>query len=404
MAKTNDRTIYPNIDFPSLLDFLLGTKEANGKTRSFPLQSVIQLINGVNGKNNIQFQFSDGTDEDIDYLTPGALFTNNNQTSVGNFTELIFNKETVFPIDLSQLFNKLGELQNVILKLENPEDPNNFFNFKVVSFQDHGVYFVFGVEEFNELYLGDFINEKIYSLYFTISSDIPNDFSKVVYFNSTNPASATIFDLNNPPVINDNSLKADDKNLYVANDSTTWVYNTNTSLYETKEINTASSNFYLAGTTTDAGSSKTAPIERPGTVGGSPATAANHFVTKAQLDALKVTEISYACSDEVSDLAVGTLITFRMPISLTLTKVKLSLNVAPTVSKLIVDVRRNGVSIFSTLSSIDTNQTTSVGASVPAVISNPNLTDDSIITILTTQVGSGVAGKGLKVTFVGTKI
>jgi len=115
------------------------------------------------------------------------------------------------------------------------------------------------------------------------------------------------------------------------------------------------------------------------------------------------TEISYACSDEVSDLTVGTLITFRMPFGMTLTNVKLSLNTAPTGSKVIVDIRKGGVTIFSTLISVDTTSTTSVGASVPAVISVPALTDDSIMTIITTQVGSVVTGKGLKVTFLGKR-
>lgn len=118
----------------------------------------------------------------------------------------------------------------------------------------------------------------------------------------------------------------------------------------------------------------------------------------------KLSEISYACSDEVSDLTIGTLITFRMPFGMTLNNVKLSLNNAPTVTKLIVDIKKGGVSIFSTLISVDTGQTTSVGASVPAVISDSNLTDDSIITIITTQIGSGTTGKGLKVTFLGKKL
>ena len=77
MAKINNRGIYKNIDSPSLSDFLLGTKEEDGSTKSFPLQSVIQLINGVNGKNNIQYKFSDGSDPDIDYTTSGTFFTNN---------------------------------------------------------------------------------------------------------------------------------------------------------------------------------------------------------------------------------------------------------------------------------------------------------------------------------------
>jgi hypothetical protein len=115
-------------------------------------------------------------------------------------------------------------------------------------------------------------------------------------------------------------------------------------------------------------------------------------------------EYSCACSDEVSDLTIGTLITFRIPFGITLTGVRLSINTAPTVTKIIVDIKKAGVSIFSTLASIDIGATTSVGASVPAVISTTNLPDDSVISINTTQVGSGAAGKGLKVTLLGKRI
>jgi len=110
----------------------------------------------------------------------------------------------------------------------------------------------------------------------------------------------------------------------------------------------------------------------------------------------------FACSDEVSDLTTGILLTFRMPYGLTLTEIKLCVNSAPSVTKVIVDVKKNGTTIFSTLPSIDPGSTTSVGA-VPYVISNNNLSDDSIITIITTSVGSGILAKGLKVTLIGTK-
>lgn len=175
MAKINNRGIYGNIGNPSLLDFLLGTKEENGSTKSFPLQSIIQLINGVNGKNNIQYQFSDGSDPDIDYTSSGTFFTNNNSTSLPSFTELIFNKENLQPFDLSLLFNKIGESDNIVLKLEHPENPNIFFNLKVVSFEDHTEYFVFGVQPFKNFYLGSLENEKIYSLYFDIKSSTSNE-------------------------------------------------------------------------------------------------------------------------------------------------------------------------------------------------------------------------------------
>ena len=164
MAKINNRGIYKNIDSPSLSDFLLGTKEEDGSTKSFPLQSVIQLINGVNGKNNIQYKFSDGSDPDIDYTTSGTFFTNNNSISLPNFTELIFNKENLQPFDLSLLFNKIGVSEDIILKLEHPENPNIFFNLKVISFVDNTEYFVFGVQPFKDFYLGSLENEKILPL------------------------------------------------------------------------------------------------------------------------------------------------------------------------------------------------------------------------------------------------
>ena len=116
------------------------------------------------------------------------------------------------------------------------------------------------------------------------NSLIPDNFTKVVYVNNNNPNGATIFDLNNPPVTNDNLLKSDVNNLYIGTDASTWVYKTSTSAYETKPITSSTSNFYLSGTTTDAGNSKTASIKRTGRVGGGNAVDNDDFVTKAQLD------------------------------------------------------------------------------------------------------------------------
>lgn len=118
---------------------------------------------------------------------------------------------------------------------------------------------------------------------------------------------------------------------------------------------------------------------------------------------LPKTELAYALSDETSNLTVGTLITFRMPFAMTLSSVRISLNNAPTISSVIVDVKENGVSIFSTLLSIDASEKTSVTAATPAVISDINLADDAEITVSTTQIGSGDTGKGLKILFKGRK-
>jgi len=99
-----------------------------------------------------------------------------------------------------------------------------------------------------------------------LNAKIPTTYSKVVYVNNVNPNIATIFDLNNPPTVNDNALKTDVNNLYIGTDASTWVYNSTSLNYVTKTVTSATSNFYLSGTTTDAGNTKTGAISRLGTI------------------------------------------------------------------------------------------------------------------------------------------
>lgn len=235
----------------------------------------------------------------------------------------------------------------------------------------------------------------------TLDTKIPKDYAKIVYVNNNNPNSATIFDLNNPPTTNDPLLEDDDSNLYIGLDESSWVYNSVGLVYEVEVYTGKASNFYLEGTNKDAGNNKNSAIERSGTVGGAPATKSNHFTPRSQTE---ITELAYACSDETSALTVGQLISFRVPFAMTLTSVRISVNEAPTVSNIIVDVKENGVSIFSTLLSIDATELTSVTAATPAVISDVNLADDALITVSTTQIGSGNAGKGLKILFKGKRV
>ena len=125
--------------------------------------------------------------------------------------------------------------------------------------------------------------------------------------------------------------------------------------------------------------------------------------TTATLKTKIFEELAYACSDETSNLTVGNLISFRVPFAMTLSEVRISLNDAPTVSSVVVDVKESGTSIFSTLLSIDASELTSVTAAVPAVISDVNLADDALLTVSTTQIGSGNTGKGLKIVFKGKR-
>jgi len=105
-----------------------------------------------------------------------------------------------------------------------------------------------------------------------------------------------------------------------------------------------------------------------------------------------------AASDETTDLTTGTnKVYFRMPYAGTLLAVRATVNTAPTGSTLIVDINEAGTSLLSTKLSIDASEKTSTTAAVPAVISDSALADDAEITIDIDQIGSTVAGKGLKV-------
>lgn len=115
-------------------------------------------------------------------------------------------------------------------------------------------------------------------------------------------------------------------------------------------------------------------------------------------------EIGIACSDETTALTTGTAkVTFRMPYAMTLTAVRLSVTTAPTGSALIVNIKEAGTTIFSTKPQIDAAATTSVGSGTAAVISDSALADNAVITIDIDQIGSTVAGAGLKVWLIGRR-
>jgi hypothetical protein len=109
-----------------------------------------------------------------------------------------------------------------------------------------------------------------------------------------------------------------------------------------------------------------------------------------------------ACSDETTALTTGTAkLTFRMPYAFTLTAVRASVTTAPTGATLNVDINESGTSILSTVITIDASEKTSTTAATAAVISDGSLADDAQITIDIDQVGSTIAGAGLKVYLIG---
>jgi hypothetical protein len=115
-------------------------------------------------------------------------------------------------------------------------------------------------------------------------------------------------------------------------------------------------------------------------------------------------ELVIACSDEATNLTTGTAkVTFRMPYAMTLSSVRASVNTAPTGSTLVVDINESGSTILSTKLSIDASELTSTTAATAAVISDTALADDAEVTIDIDQIGSTIAGKGLKVVLKGVR-
>ena len=115
------------------------------------------------------------------------------------------------------------------------------------------------------------------------------------------------------------------------------------------------------------------------------------------------TSINVACSDETTALTTGTAkVTFRAPTAMTLTSVASSVTTAPTGATLVVDINVNGSTILSTKLSIDISEETSTTAATPAVISSASIAAGDEITIDIDQVGSTIAGAGLKVYLIGT--
>lgn len=118
-----------------------------------------------------------------------------------------------------------------------------------------------------------------------------------------------------------------------------------------------------------------------------------------------------AQSDQVTPLVVDLVNptnTWRAPYALDMTNgyVRINVNTAPVGAALEIDIHMNGTSIFSTKPTIDAGEKTNVTAAVPAVLNIPanTIPDDAEFEVFVTQVGSSVAGTGLKVAISGIKI
>jgi hypothetical protein len=113
--------------------------------------------------------------------------------------------------------------------------------------------------------------------------------------------------------------------------------------------------------------------------------------------------LGFALSDEDSDLATGTALTFRMPFAMIVDDIRFTVNTAPTGAALQFDVNEAGATVLSTKATIDAGEKTTVTAATPAVISDNSWADDAEMTIDIDQIGSTVAGAGAKVWIYGYK-
>ena len=118
-----------------------------------------------------------------------------------------------------------------------------------------------------------------------------------------------------------------------------------------------------------------------------------------------VAELGIAVSDETTALTTGTAKgTFRMPYAMTVTDVRATVTTAPTGANIIVDINDGGTSIMTTNKlSIDATEKTSTTAATAPGVTDTALADDAEITIDIDQIGSTIAGAGLKIWVIGTR-
>lgn len=112
--------------------------------------------------------------------------------------------------------------------------------------------------------------------------------------------------------------------------------------------------------------------------------------------------ISVAASDEVTALTAGlNKVIFRMPAAMTLSSVRASLTTAQVGGTIFtINIKQDGVTIFSTKPTIDNTEKSTVTAAIPSVLSDTALPSDSEISIDIDQIGDSTA-KGLKVYLIG---
>jgi hypothetical protein len=112
-------------------------------------------------------------------------------------------------------------------------------------------------------------------------------------------------------------------------------------------------------------------------------------------------ELGYACSDETTALTTGEKVAFYAPFAFNLTSVECCVTTAPTGSALTVDVESPaGTTLLSAVASISASAFTATGSVSGGTQS---IAKGARVSIDIDQIGSTIAGTGLKVTLLGTR-
>ncbi len=104
----------------------------------------------------------------------------------------------------------------------------------------------------------------------------------------------------------------------------------------------------------------------------------------------------YALSDEVTAITSGDKLSTRVPYDLSITDIRISLSQASSSGSVQVDVQQSGSSIFSTVASVDQGEKTSATSSIPHVLSDTTLTNDSELVFSVIAPGTGATGLKIK--------
>ena len=111
-----------------------------------------------------------------------------------------------------------------------------------------------------------------------------------------------------------------------------------------------------------------------------------------------------AMSDEATALTLGVKVTMYAPYAMTLSSIKASVLTAPTDATLITDVHLNGTSIMTTNKlQIETTEFHTKDATTQPTLTTTAIANNDKLEFEVDQIGSTVAGTGLKVYLIGTR-